>query len=229
MGKIIIIKNIISILSYIAIIYFVIKFVMIFKDLKTNKISVNVNIDNTKENKDLMTTNGLLKVENRKYKFEAEHYKQENKYLRRQEDLIAKWEIKNIKNKLNDLEIESIYNGKKAIVANSDFNDLMHIRMMLISLGFTVDIVENAEELISRIGDYEKYDLAIVDSSYKNGKLNANDILKSIRIDMEIEGLILLLTGNKDIIHNSNFKFDGYLHNNVAQNELIAELSKLIK
>ena len=182
MEKSIIIKNIISILSYIAIIYFVIKFVMIFKDLKTNKILVNVNIDNTKENKDLMTTNGLLKVENRKYKFEAEHYKQENKYLRRQEDLIAKWEIKNIKNKLNDLEIESIYNGKKAIVANSNLEDLMATRMMLICLGFTVDIVETAEELISRIGDYEKYDLAIVDSSFKNGKLNANDVFKTIRL-----------------------------------------------
>ena len=228
MGKIIIIKNIISILSYIAIIYFVIKFVMIFKDLKTNKISVKVNIDNTKENKDLMTTNGLLKVENRKYKFEAEHYKQENKYLRRQEDLIAKWEIKNIKSKLNDLEIESIYNGKKAIVANSNLEDLMATRMMLICLGFTVDIVETAEELISRIGDYEKYDLAIVDSSFKNGKLNANDVFKTIRIDMDVEGLILLLTGNKEIIHNNNYKFDD-LKENFTQAELINILTKLIK
>ena len=231
----VIIMSIFKIIIYIDVFYIMIKIIIFIKKMESDKDKaiLNIKIDNTKEYEKLRKENDLLKGDIYRYRFDAEHFKAENEAIRKQEAILEVWETKCVDNKKyvfkNSIINNPIYNGKKAIIGMCELDSLMYIRSILLALGFSVDIVQNGEDLVKRISDFDKYDLAITDSNYKDGRYNANDVIKILRRDMGIDGLILLLVGDRELIHDKTITFDGYLNNDFKQKDLENILTNLIK
>lgn len=125
------------------------------------------------------------------------------------------------------IDILNIFKGRKALICDYSFASYFNTRLVLLSLGFDVDIMSDFNDITNAITNKTKYDVILCNNvfKYSSGEVLLH-MLKSIE---NFNTPVILHSVTKDLEeYAANVGFDGFLAKPIKQDETIALLNKLL-
>lgn len=162
----------------------------------------------------------------------CEFYLKENIGLKK---LITKYED-DIYSKIDTFDVcggkvkkNPIYKGKKILVGDYLKLSYFNTENVLRSLGCSVDIVSNIEDLVNKVKYGEHYDIIFTNKEYRRG--NGIDCLKQLKElkDFNIPVVLHTITKGKRDFYINDIGFDEYIEKPITQEKVKIILEKLLK
>ena len=160
------------------------------------------------------------------------------KHEKKEMELYSKIEaLTKVKNRLkrkieenNSLSISNQkYFGKKVIVGNNLKSGAKITQKFLQKMGFSVEIVQDPQDIIDSINAGEKYDAILTNSLYRYGKTGEEllQTLKSIK-GFKTPIIVHTIDKGKEFHYVNEIGFDGYLEKPLDEKSVINVMDRLL-
>lgn len=122
----------------------------------------------------------------------------------------------------------NLYKGKRALIGDYSAISYFNTKQVLLSLGFTIDIIGNINEIINIIKSGKKYDVIFSNNVYNGG--SGEELLQKLKELDNFDTPIILHSVTKNLQdYASNVGFDGFLAKPIKQEETIILLDNIFK
>lgn len=125
--------------------------------------------------------------------------------------------------------VDKKYSGKKVIIGNNLKSGALITQKLLQNMGFTVEIVQDPQDIIDSIKTGEHYDAIITNNLYNFGK-TGEELLHALR---EIKGfktpvIVHTIDKGNEFYYVNQLGFDGYLEKPLDENSVIRVMDHLL-
>lgn len=120
------------------------------------------------------------------------------------------------------------FKGKKALIGDYACSSYYNTKLVLLSLGFEIDIVSNITDIETAIKNGRKYDVIFSNNLYRHG--TGEDLLKKLKSIDNFKIPVILHSATQNLNdYAKKVGFSGFLPKPIKQEETIQLLKKLFK